>query len=138
MTAESSNLPMADRVASIHAWGFFDAKGTPKRPSGMAPSDLSPYHHHRQVERNVRHFGGTITNLHTTSTLDGLLVATEFVTPAREGCKPMWHQIVQPAEPWPDPTRRESPDTTWAGDAAASHRALYDTDSGRLDNRSER
>lgn len=32
---------------------------------------------------------------------------------------------------------RES-DTTWAEDAAASHRALYDTDSGRLDNRSER
>tara|TARA_R100001244_G_scaffold6385_14_gene7540 strand:+ start:2830 stop:3117 length:288 start_codon:yes stop_codon:yes gene_type:complete len=29
-------------------------------------------------------------------------------------------------------------DTTWAEDAAASHRALYDTDSGRRDNWSER
>tara|TARA_R100000655_G_scaffold92848_1_gene134059 strand:+ start:15170 stop:15466 length:297 start_codon:yes stop_codon:yes gene_type:complete len=29
-------------------------------------------------------------------------------------------------------------DTTWAEDAAASHRALYDTDSGRRDKWSER
>lgn len=38
----------------------------------------------------------------------------------------------------PESPRRASADTTWAEDAAASHRALYDTDSGRLDNRSER
>lgn len=97
-------------IASIHLWGFFDANGKPRQPDGAAPSDLTPYHHHRLIERNVAHFGGTIANLRTTRTLDGLLVGTEFETPERAdgSAARMWHQIVQPREPWRDPTLRPS------------------------------
>lgn len=99
-----SNIPHG--VGSVHAWGFFNVEGERMPISGIAVSDLSPYHHHRQVERNVTHFGGTIVGLRVTRTLDGLLVSTEFVTPAHDATARMWHVITKPSEPWPDPTRR--------------------------------
>lgn len=88
-------------IKSVHLWGFYDEAGNPRQPDGAAPSDLSVYHHHKQVESNVVRCGGTIAQLRVTRTLDGWLVATEFETPARDKAARMWHRIVQPSEEWP-------------------------------------
>lgn len=42
--------------------------------------------------------------LRVTRTLDGWLVGTEFETPSRDAAARMWHQIVQPQQPWPIPS----------------------------------
>lgn len=94
--------PMADRVASVHLWGFYDDDGRPRFPDGAAPSDLSPYSHHQRIADHVAHFGGDVANLRVTRTLDGRLVGTEFDTPPRGNAARIWHRIIQPQSEWPD------------------------------------
>lgn len=97
-----SEYPTSDRVASVHLWGFYDDEGQPRLPDGAAPSDLSPYHHHERIASHVAYFGGSVTSLRVTRTLDGDLVGTEFETPPRGGAARMWHRIIQPQREWPD------------------------------------
>lgn len=89
-------------VASVHAWGFFDEQGNPRRPDGIAPSTLTPFEHYERLMRHLDHFGADLTRHSTTRSLSGYFVAVEFDTAPRGNAAAMWHTVAPPKDMWPD------------------------------------